>query len=323
MKKIFLCLGLASALFAADKGVKFELTPTFSFNKFEGNLDLDNRIAPGVRLGYHLDDFWLDQLELGLERYSSVKYTNTKNTTAITRTYLSAIKGIDVGEKFYFYGLAGGGYEAFSNAALGNKSGGFGHYGAGMKFYLSDSLALRLETRDQVNFHNANHNWVSTLGISFGFGSKKEKAMPSHEHQNHVMPTQTHSTCSIKPREGALLDEKGCEKTISLEGHFAFDKTTINPDFQEKIKEIAKILDENERYSTIIEGHTDNIGSKAYNQKLSQRRAQSVAKELEKYGVEKNRIQTIGYGQDKPRSSNDTKEGRADNRRVDAKFILN
>ncbi|HED1011850.1 TPA: OmpA family protein, partial [Campylobacter coli] len=54
-----------------------------------------------------------------------------------------------------------------------------------------------------------------------------------------------------------------------------------------------------------------------------ERRANSVAKELEKFGVDKSRIQTVGYGQDKPRSSNDTKEGRADNRRVEAKFILN
>lgn len=318
MKKIFLCLGLASVLFGADNNVKFEITPTLNYNYFEGNLDMDNRYAPGIRLGYHFDDFWLDQLEFGLEHYSDVKYTNTNKTTDITRTYLSAIKGIDVGEKFYFYGLAGGGYEDFSNAAYDNKSGGFGHYGAGVKFRLSDSLALRLETRDQINFNHANHNWVSTLGISFGFGGKKEKAV------EEVADTRAtpQAKCPVEPREGALLDENGCEKTISLEGHFGFDKTTINPTFQEKIKEIAKVLDENERYDTILEGHTDNIGSRAYNKKLSERRAKSVANELEKYGVEKSRIKTVGYGQDNPRSSNDTKEGRADNRRVDAKFIL-
>ncbi|EAJ2308452.1 fibronectin-binding outer membrane protein CadF [Campylobacter jejuni] len=318
MKKIFLCLGLASVLFGADNNVKFEITPTLNYNYFEGNLDMDNRYAPGIRLGYHFDDFWLDQLEFELEHYSDVKYTNTNKTTDITRTYLSAIKGIDVGEKFYFYGLAGGGYEDFSNAAYDNKSGGFGHYGAGVKFRLSDSLALRLETRDQINFNHANHNWVSTLGISFGFGGKKEKAV------EEVADTRAtpQAKCPVEPREGALLDENGCEKTISLEGHFGFDKTTINPTFQEKIKEIAKVLDENERYDTILEGHTDNIGSRAYNQKLSERRAKSVANELEKYGVEKSRIKTVGYGQDNPRSSNDTKEGRADNRRVDAKFIL-
>lgn len=325
MKKLLLCLGLASVLLGADNNVKFEITPTLNYNYFEGNLDMDNRYAPGVRLGYHFDDFWLDQLELGLEHYSDVKYTNSTLTTDITRTYLSAIKGIDLGEKFYFYGLAGGGYEDFSKGAFDNKSGGFGHYGAGLKFRLSDSLALRLETRDQISFHNANHSWVSTLGISFGFGAKREKVVAEQVKEVAIEPrvaVSTQSQCPAEPREGAMLDENGCEKTISFEGHFGFDKVDINPVFEEKIKEIAQILDENARYDTILEGHTDNIGSRAYNQKLSERRAESVAKELEKFGVDKDRIQTVGYGQDKPRSSNDTKEGRADNRRVDTKFIL-
>lgn len=325
MKKLLLCLGLASVLLGADNNVKFEITPTLNYNYFEGNLDMDNRYAPGVRLGYHFDDFWLDQLELGLEHYSDVKYTNSTLTTDITRTYLSAIKGIDLGEKFYFYGLAGGGYEDFSKGAFDNKSGGFGHYGAGLKFRLSDSLALRLETRDQISFHNANHSWVSTLGISFGFGAKREKVVAEQVKEVAIEPrvaAPAQSQCPVEPREGAMLDENGCEKTISFEGHFGFDKVDINPVFEEKIKEIAQILDENARYDTILEGHTDNIGSRAYNQKLSERRAESVAKELEKFGVDKDRIQTVGYGQDKPRSSNDTKEGRADNRRVDAKFIL-
>ncbi|OOX94324.1 outer membrane protein A [Campylobacter coli] len=325
MKKLLLCLGLASVLLGADNNVKFEITPTLNYNYFEGNLDMDNRYAPGIRLGYHFDDFWLDQLELGLEHYSDVKYTNSTLTTDITRTYLSAIKGIDLGEKFYFYGLAGGGYEDFSKGAFDNKSGGFGHYGAGLKFRLSDSLALRLETRDQISFHNANHSWVSTLGISFGFGAKREKVVAEQVKEVAIEPrvaAPAQSQCPAEPREGAMLDENGCEKTISFEGHFGFDKVDINPVFEEKIKEIAQILDENARYDTILEGHTDNIGSRAYNQKLSERRAESVAKELEKFGVDKDRIQTVGYGQDKPRSSNDTKEGRADNRRVDAKFIL-
>ncbi|HEA8244434.1 TPA: fibronectin-binding outer membrane protein CadF [Campylobacter coli] len=325
MKKLLLCLGLASVLLGADNNVKFEITPTLNYNYFEGNLDMDNRYAPGIRLGYHFDDFWLDQLELGLEHYSDVKYTNSTLTTDITRTYLSAIKGIDLGEKFYFYGLAGGGYEDFSKGAFDNKSGGFGHYGAGLKFRLSDSLALRLETRDQISFHNANHSWVSTLGISFGFGAKREKVVAEQVKEVAIEPrvaAPAQSQCPAEPREGAMLDENGCEKTISFEGHFGFDKVDINPAFEEKIKEIAQILDENARYDTILEGHTDNIGSRSYNQKLSERRAESVAKELEKFGVDKDRIQTVGYGQDKPRSSNDTKEGRADNRRVDAKFIL-
>ncbi|ARJ55737.1 OmpA family protein [Campylobacter cuniculorum] len=319
MKKVFLCLGLAGVLFGADSNVKFEITPTFSYGVFEGNLDLDDRGAPGIRFGYHFDDFFLDQIELGLEHYSGIKYNNVAQDTDLTKTYLSVIKGIDLGQSFYLYGLIGAGYENFSNPDLDtsrdNKDGGFGHYGAGLKYRLTDSVALRLETRDQIGFNDAHHQWISSVGISFGFGGKQEAVAPTTQAiQKPICPTP--------PRDGALLDENGCEKTIHLEGHFGFDKTNINPVFEERIKEIAKILDENEKYNTILEGHTDNTGARAYNQKLSERRAESVAKELEKFGVEKSRIQTKGYGPDKPRSSNATKEGRADNRRVEAKFFL-
>ncbi|TKX31444.1 OmpA family protein [Campylobacter estrildidarum] len=317
MKKLLLGLGLASILFGADQNIKFEVTPNFNYNYFEGNLDMKNRYTPGIRLGYHFDDFWLDQVELGFEYYSNVKYANTHETTDISRTYLNAIKGFDLNKRFYFYGLAGGGYENFSNAAYDNKSGGFGQYGAGIKFNLSDSLALRLETRDQIDFNNANHNWIATLGISFGFGGEKKQNLKNKSQQ--PLAKQTGKNTQVKT---FILDENGKEKVISLEGHFGFDKTNINPIFSQKIKEIAKILDENKNYNTILEGHTDNVGSKAYNKKLSEKRAQSVAKELEKYGVEKIRIKTVGYGDKYPRSSNATKEGRADNRRVEAKFIL-
>ncbi|MDO4674104.1 OmpA family protein [Campylobacter sp.] len=303
MKKVLLCLGLASALFAADNSVKFELTPTFSFNKFEGNLDLDDRAATGVRLGYHFDDFWLDQLELGLEHYSNVKYSNTDRTN-LTKVFLSAIKGIDVGESFYFYGLAGGGYERFSNEQFDNESGGFGHYGAGMKYKLTDSLALRLETRDQVNF-NAHHNWVSTLGISFGLGGVKGG-----------------KNDDLVEKQADPIESDSSEST-RLEAHFDFGKATISPKFEEDIRILAEILNsnKNKRFNVVLEGHTDGVGSKAYNQKLSEQRAENVAKEFIKNKVEKKRIQTKGYGQDRPRSSNATKEGRADNRRVDIRLI--
>lgn len=119
------------------------------------------------------------------------------------------------------------------------------------------------------------------MGISFGFGAKREKVVAEQVKEVAIEPrvaVPTQSQCPAEPREGAMLDENGCEKTISFEGHFGFDKVDINPAFEEKIKEIAQILDENARYDTILEGHTDNIGSRAYNQKLSERRAESVAK---------------------------------------------
>ena len=67
-----------------------------------------------------------------------------------------------------------------------------------------------------------------------------------------------------------------------------------------------------------IEGHTDNVGEEAANQDLSKRRAASVkAYLMEKYSIEESRLQSQGFGETKPVASNDTPEGRQNNRRVE------
>jgi len=66
-----------------------------------------------------------------------------------------------------------------------------------------------------------------------------------------------------------------------------------------------------------VQGHTDSIGSAAYNQRLSERRADSVAGYLQDLGVRSSRIQTIGYGKSQPRATNSTAAGRQLNRRVE------
>lgn len=322
MKKIISLLSLTSVLFAFDTS-KIEITPTFNYTVPEGNLDLKNYGGAGIRFGYHYDTFWIDQAELGMEYTNKAKYNNPSNThtdTNVARFYTNAIKGMDITDNVYLYGLLGLGYEYLSNGAYENKSGMFAQYGAGMKFALSDSLALRLEARDQIKFNNGDHNLISSVGLSFYFGKDTPKA-PQTTNTTVQAKEQVSRSCP-EPRKGALLDHIGCEKTIALEGHFGFNQTTINPEFEQKIQEVGKVLEENPQYYTILEGHTDSTGPKAYNQKLSLDRANAVAKELEKAGVSKDKITTKGYGYDKPIASNDTKEGRAQNRRVEAKFFI-
>jgi len=67
----------------------------------------------------------------------------------------------------------------------------------------------------------------------------------------------------------------------------------------------------------LVEGHTDSIGSDAYNQRLSERRANAVADYMEAQGISSSRITTKGWGKSKPVADNRTKEGRARNRRVE------
>jgi OOP family OmpA-OmpF porin len=71
--------------------------------------------------------------------------------------------------------------------------------------------------------------------------------------------------------------------------------------------------------NAVIEGHTDNVGKAEYNDRLSDARAKSVRQYLiDKFGIDASRITSAGYGMNKPIASNDTKEGRQKNRRVEA-----
>lgn len=102
--------------------------------------------------------------------------------------------------------------------------------------------------------------------------------------------------------------------------YFAFDKYAFNSKEQFDLKEIADYLKNNDSKLLII-GHTDNIGSKSYNQKLSEARAEEVKKYLIINGVDQNKLETKGEGEEQPMVDNKSKENRAQNRRVEFKWI--
>lgn len=100
---------------------------------------------------------------------------------------------------------------------------------------------------------------------------------------------------------------------------FATDSAALRPDLMQDLKAIANNLQQYPNSQIEIVGHTDNTGSSAYNQDLSQRRAVSVANVLREAGVPNARIAAFGRGEDQPlpNASNLTPEGRAQNRRVE------
>ncbi|CAN0397258.1 unnamed protein product, partial [Phaeothamnion confervicola] len=104
----------------------------------------------------------------------------------------------------------------------------------------------------------------------------------------------------------------------SLQGtFFDFDKSTLRPQAGPKLDHAADVMNEHPGIKLSIQGHTDNVGADAYNQKLSERRAQAVFDYLVGKGIDASRLMTIGYGESRPAVSNDTAEGRAQNRRTE------
>ncbi len=98
---------------------------------------------------------------------------------------------------------------------------------------------------------------------------------------------------------------------------FPVDAHALSPEAEARLKELADRLKmENQNVYLEIQGHTDSTGGKEYNDKLGEERAEAVRRYLNEQGVPLNRVATISYGPDVPVASNDTREGRAQNRRV-------
>jgi OOP family OmpA-OmpF porin len=109
--------------------------------------------------------------------------------------------------------------------------------------------------------------------------------------------------------------------TYAADAFFDFDKSVIKPEGKAKLDDLADKVKAINLEVIIAVGHTDSVGSDAYNQKLSLRRSQAVKAYLVSKGIDKTRIYTEGKGEKQPVADNKTKEGRAKNRRVEIEVV--
>jgi OOP family OmpA-OmpF porin len=187
----------------------------------------------------------------------------------------------------------------------------------------NDSLSPNIHSFDDI---------IYSLGLSFDFGGKEPPPPPpppaapppppppppNPDLDGDGVPNERDKCPNTRP--GAVVDLDGCEveAVIELEGvYFDFDKATIKPEGKVVLNEAAALLQQHERVVVEVAGHTDSTGSEEYNQGLSERRANAVKDYLTQKGVTATRLSARGYGEAQPVASNDTKEGRAENRRVE------
>jgi outer membrane protein OmpA-like peptidoglycan-associated protein len=122
---------------------------------------------------------------------------------------------------------------------------------------------------------------------------------------------------------GVEVFREGDTIRLSIPGNitFATGQANIVTNFYPVLNDVAKVLNRYEKTKLSIEGHTDSVGDTASNQQLSTQRANSVAAYLESTGTSGQRLQTLGFGESQPIASNDTAQGRQQNRRVELRVL--
>ena len=122
---------------------------------------------------------------------------------------------------------------------------------------------------------------------------------------------------------GVEVVRQGDNITLDMPGNvtFALNSAQLNPQFDSVLDKVAATLVEYNQTMIQVAGHTDSTGSRDYNMKLSEQRAMTVKNYLAGRGVPANRMVTVGAGPDYPVASNDTPEGRAQNRRVEITIV--
>jgi OmpA-OmpF porin, OOP family len=279
-----------------------ELTPWLGFeaeyNQVKGDVSQMNgsRLVPAT------------QVDPGAE-YKSTQINGNFYVTSdlITQNYDSKIKPYILGGAgHYKTKFTGVGRENTDGSRdRGNtEEGTLANAGLGAFWRLNDVISLRTEARGTYHFDEQFWNYTALAGLNVVLGGHLKPAAPVVE----VAPV-----APVAPPVQELTEDLNMELRV----FFDTNKSNIKDQYKPEIAKVAEKLVEYPNATARIEGHTDNTGPRALNERLSLARANSVKSSLvNEYNVDASRLSTQGFAWDQPIADNNTKEGRAMNRRV-------
>lgn len=164
-------------------------------------------------------------------------------------------------------------------------------------------------------------NWTKANQIDACEGVVKPKPEPKPEPAPVVAKPKPEIKPMPKPAPKPVIKPMPVNQPMNFTGFFDFDKANLSSKAKIQLNDYADYMKAVDDVTLKVTGHTDSYGPKAYNEKLSMERADSVKTYLEENGVEGNRIETIGKGESSPVATNKTAEGRAQNRRVELELV--
>ncbi|MDP3847961.1 MAG: OmpA family protein [Pseudomonas sp.] len=285
----------------------------------------------GGSLGYYLTD----DVELALS-YGEYHDIRGEDSGKNVKGSLSALDAV------YNFGAPGVGLRPYVSAGFAHQSIGqdstggrdrstFANVGTGVKYYFTENVFAKASLDGMYNIDAGNSEYMAGLGVgvNFGGGTKPAAVAPVAAVAEVCNDSDNDGVCDADDKcpgteANATVDSTGCVVVaeavrVELDVKFDFDKAVVKQDSYGDIKSLADFMQQYPKTTTTVEGHTDSVGTDAYNQSLSTRRADAVRAVLvNQYGVAGDRVNAVGHGEAKPVADNATEAGRAVNRRVEA-----
>ena len=320
------CLGATVAL--ADAG-QFYIAPGLQKMNYDAEVGLDNDLGYVIGIGY---DF-TSRLSAEFSVMDLNPETKAKRELDQDLWKIDVLYGLDFDlGRFTPFVVSG-----LGNSNIDGENDSIWDIGAGLRLPLNERWTWRTSIRNYYalgrDFEDQDFGIDTTLVYRFG-GSRKSKASsnePPREGVQEVVEVadadidgvpDANDLCSDTPRSYAV-DKDGCPIAIEevarveLLVNFDFDRSEVKEQYLPEIESVARFMEQYPDRVVELEGHTDSRGTDAYNLGLSQRRAEAVMAELVgRFGISPSRVSAKGFGESQPIGSNDSAQGRAENRRV-------
>ncbi|WP_147172509.1 OmpA family protein [Pseudomonas sp. SJZ079] len=260
----------------------------------------------GGSVGYYLTDDV--ELRLGYDEVHNARGEDGRNIKG-ANTALDALYHFNnAGDALRPYVSAGFSDQSIGQSGRNGRNGStFANVGGGAKYFITENLYARAGVEAQYNIDQGDTEWAPSVGIGMNFGGGSKPVAQVVEAAPEPMP------------EPMPVEEPAQVVRVELDVKFDFDKARVKEESYGDIKNLADFMKQYPQTTTTVAGHTDSVGTDAYNQKLSEKRASAVREVLvNQYGVEGERVNAAGYGETQPVADNATESGRAINRRVEA-----
>lgn len=319
---------LSVAAFAQERQGAVSLSPFIGGYTFDGTQHALTRPVYGLRLGYDVTRNW------GVEGVFDYVASETTQQRQDFRAYsyrLDVLYNFMPDRVLVPYLAVGGGGVTFEDEADNENTDATFNFGGGVKYYITDSVAVRGDVRQILLFEGDDrgfNNWEYTVGMTFLFGGTRPAMMetattpppaPAPPVAPAPVPPPAAEQPPLQPAPAAEPTPEKAKYCISLNILFDIDQAEIRDEFRDEVGRVGTFMQKFPTTTAVIEGHADEVGTDEHNMELSQRRAESVVNYLvNSFGIDRSRLTARGYGKTRPIADNRTEQGRQKNRRIDA-----